>query len=446
MKIIPETIFIAKSLISQLNPSVVGKRMAKNSIWSISGSVVAQASSLVVTIISARLLGKTGFGELGLINSTILFLCLVVNFGLALTSFKYIAEHFNKDKVKTGKFIGFIYSFSLISSLLFFVLYVIILFKIPVILADAPQLSLQMQICGVVVVLYSLINSQTSILMGFEAFTQIAKINIIRGIILLAFSTICIYFWNLNGAIIGLIIEGIIAILVNHLFTQKFAKENSIKIQWNLTKEYKPLIVNFSLPAFLSSLIVPFTIWIGNTMLTNSPDGFSELGQFNAAFQWRNLVLFIPLTLGNATLPIITSETADRKIESANKVVKVAMVICGLSSLFVALILILGGNFFMSVFGKDFGSDPNTFILLILSSIIAATISPVGSWIIANNKMWLALLMNAGWGLALILSAVVLIGDNHGALGLSVSFLIAYILHACWTLGYYLKISKANPI
>ena len=37
------------------------------------------------------------------------------------------------------------------------------------------------------------------------------------------------------------------------------------------------------------------------------PGGYGELGIFNAANQWRNLVLFVPASLAQVVLPILAN-------------------------------------------------------------------------------------------------------------------------------------------
>jgi hypothetical protein len=54
--------------------------------------------------------------------------------------------------------------------------------------------------------------------------------------------------------------------------------------------------------------------------------------------------------------------------------------------------------------------------------------------IAASGRMWLGLSMNAGWAAIYVLSTVVLV--RWGAMGLASSRLIAYAVHATWTLAF----------
>jgi len=59
----------------------MGERIAKGAFWSLSGSIVSQGSILFASMYVARILGKTQFGELGMIRSTINMFVVFAGFG-----------------------------------------------------------------------------------------------------------------------------------------------------------------------------------------------------------------------------------------------------------------------------------------------------------------------------------------------------------------------------
>jgi len=52
--------------------------------WSMAGAVISRGLMLVASIFVARMLGKTGFGELGMIQSTVGMFGVFAGFGLGL--------------------------------------------------------------------------------------------------------------------------------------------------------------------------------------------------------------------------------------------------------------------------------------------------------------------------------------------------------------------------
>lgn len=82
------------------------RRFFLGSFWSIVSSLFPIGLGFLSSIITARLLGKVGFGELGMIRSTIEMFVVYAGFGLGLTATKYVAELRDLNKERAGKMIG----------------------------------------------------------------------------------------------------------------------------------------------------------------------------------------------------------------------------------------------------------------------------------------------------------------------------------------------------
>lgn len=67
------------------------------------------------------------------------------------------------------------------------------------------------------------------------------------------------------------------------------------------------ILGTFSLPAYLGSLLLGPTSWFCATILVQQPNGYDEMGSFNAANQWRQIILFIPNTVIGSALPVMTN-------------------------------------------------------------------------------------------------------------------------------------------
>ena len=67
-------------------------RLAKGVFWSIAGTIISRGLTLFATIAIARFLGRSSYGELGIVQSTVGMLGVFAGMGLGLTSTKYVAE------------------------------------------------------------------------------------------------------------------------------------------------------------------------------------------------------------------------------------------------------------------------------------------------------------------------------------------------------------------
>ena len=57
-------------LLDRIQQSAEGMRLARGIAWSALGAVSSRALALLASIIAARILGKSVFGELGILQST----------------------------------------------------------------------------------------------------------------------------------------------------------------------------------------------------------------------------------------------------------------------------------------------------------------------------------------------------------------------------------------
>ena len=59
--------------------------MARGMFWSVAGALSSRVVGLLASIIVARILGKSGFGELGFVQSTTNMYMTFAQFGLGMT-------------------------------------------------------------------------------------------------------------------------------------------------------------------------------------------------------------------------------------------------------------------------------------------------------------------------------------------------------------------------
>jgi len=87
----------------RLEASSLGLRLARGAFWSLVGAVISRVLGVLASVLVARMLGREGFGELGVIQSTVGMFGTFAGFGLGLTATKYVAEFREKDAAKAGR-------------------------------------------------------------------------------------------------------------------------------------------------------------------------------------------------------------------------------------------------------------------------------------------------------------------------------------------------------
>ena len=97
---------VLRPALERIENSAVGLRLARGIFWSVSGTVISRGLMLVAMVLVARMLGKTAYGEFGMLQSTFLGMFGVfAGFGLGLTATKHVAEYCRSDPERAGRII-----------------------------------------------------------------------------------------------------------------------------------------------------------------------------------------------------------------------------------------------------------------------------------------------------------------------------------------------------
>jgi O-antigen/teichoic acid export membrane protein len=422
--------------------STVRHRFIHGSFWTLIGTATYNISLLAISIIAARSLGTAEFGKFGIIQSTIGVFSLIAGLGLGLTATKYIAEYRKKDIQKIGNILALSTATSVLLGV--FITIFLILFA-PFIaqqIFNAPQLTFSLQIAAGMILVGAINGAQVGALSGFEAFRKIAIINVITGFSLVLLAAIGLYFYGLNGLLLAMVFVMWLGVFLNwialHYEYQRFGLHWSLK-SW---KKELPILWQFSVPTILGGLIVSLATWIVYTLLINQPEGFSEMGIFNAANQWRTFLLFLPMIIGQVSLPILSERYGNVGYRTMAQMLKSLIFITLIVLIPSTIIVCIFSPFIMHLYGADFTNGWPVLILVAFTSLLLGLTLPIGNIIAASGRMWVGFLMNTGWAIVLIGSAWVLL--PWGALGLAAAFLIAYLVHITWTYWYAMKIIRLS--
>lgn len=157
------------------------QRFSQGIFWNLIGTIVSRLIALTIAVFTARLLGKVGFGELGMIQSTIGFMGTFAGFGLGLTTNKYVAELLANEPDRAGRIIGLC---NIAAAVLGSVMALICVLAAPWLALktiNAPHLTLELQLGAPLLLISVIFGVQTSTLAGFQAFKAIAIINLWQG-------------------------------------------------------------------------------------------------------------------------------------------------------------------------------------------------------------------------------------------------------------------------
>lgn len=418
----------------RIEKSDVGRRMASGALWSFTGTAMAKFIVLVAGILCAHLLGKVEYGEFGMIRSTINMFVAVGIAGMGLTATKYISEFRKYDKEHIGSIYILTNGFALLMG---GVIAVLILVAAPYLAEHtlkASHLVNDLRL-GAVLLFVSILNgAQNGTLAGFENFRSIALNTLWGSIAEAIFMLLGAWLWGVSGAILGFGCGFAVLFLCNRLSIRQIMRHEGISTSYSSFRRADlSLLYTFSLPAALSSLMVAPTFWVMRSILVRH-SGFEELAMFEAADQWKVIILFIPSAVSQIVLPIL-SGTASEGGNKFWKVLKLNLYLNGGVAFVLALGVSLFSPWIMRMYGSGF-TDYRILIYLAASTIFTALATVVGLSISSRAKMWIGFSFNLLWALMVIGFSYLFVHQGFGSEGIALALLCAYAIHTAFQLMY----------
>ena len=406
----------------------IGNRMAKGAFWLLSGTVISRGLMLVSSIIVANILEKTQYGEFGMIRSTVNMFAAFSGLGLGLMATKYVAEYLELDKGKTGKIIGLSTIFAGISGGL--IALIILLFSpyLATNTINAPNLIIELRLGAIMLLFSSLNGAQNGVLAGFQAFKAIAKLNFAVGIISFPVMICLTLLWGLKGAVVGFGLNFLFLWLLGYVAVRKECLKHKIKIDFlNSLREWR-VLYKFSLPAFLSGILVGPVIWGCTAMLVHQPNGYDEMAIFSVANQWQTILVFIPGVLSQVALPFLSNSSNDQI--QFKKILRINIAVNFIISSVMFIGITIFSGVIMRAYGEGYEEGKMVLIVLAFSSILISVNSIIGQAIAGKEKMWTGLIFNLIWAVIILMSSYTFINLGYGAIGIAFAFLIAYFSHS----------------
>ncbi len=421
--------FIKAKLVS-LWKNDLWRRLTSGAAWSLGAALCTSIGNLASGILLAHILGKYTYGQYGLIRTTLNMFIVFSSFSLGATATKYIAEYRDKDKEKTGRIAGL----SLMSVFSLAVIAFAVCYFGANPLSERSFHSIEMSPylrLGATMIFFAVINSAlTGILSGFEAFQQIAKINVVGGIVLIFASFVAGKYFGLGGAVVGLSVYLGCMVAISVWYLKQELKKHRIVLYIRESIQEISILWKFSLPATLGGILVAPVLWLGSIMLVKSPAGFDGMAGFDVINQWKMAVLFVPGVVSRIALPLLSNLNSAEQNGDYNRVIKFNLLLnVGIASL-AALALSAVSPFILRLYGKGFEEYMLPFFIMMFGAVVCAANTIIGHIIFSKGFAWWGFVLNFLWAaLFLTFSYYFVMVRFLGVLGIALSYAVSYLGH-----------------
>ena len=398
--------------------------------WLTAGIIVSRLITLGIMIGAARLLGRAVFGELCLIQQTVILASVVASYGPSVTAATRLAKLRDADPARAGRVLSVLLLTSLLLGLASAGL-IAALQTMPSSEFLSP-LKFQQPIPTMLwLVAASLSLTAQGCLSGFSAFRATTGIQFLEAVASCLLVPVGVLFGGLNGAVFGFAAASLIGGATAVRLLWLFAGERGISLSppaWSAIRDEAEMLRNYCLPVMLAGQIGALANWLCLVLLVRATHGYAELAIFNAASYWFNALILVPNILQRVGTVMHSSALGRNNPEAGRAIYRDSVLVNSLLILGAAIPLAALSPQLMELFGPEFRDGWPTMVICLLTAACLSVVKPAEQSLFATGRTWTVL------GLC-TLFAVGFVGlgaawSSWGAQGMALSRLTVYVVHA----------------
>ena len=411
-------------------------RLAHGVSWSVTGQLSLRGLSFLTTIVVARLLGTTGFGELGMVQSSVAMFGVLAGLGLGSTTTKYVAQWHRSDPDRACRVINTTVVTALVSAGIVAAAAFVAADWLATSVLRQGRLALPLRAGSFLFFVSTLDGVAVATLRGFESFRRLAWINLGRGALTPIVALPLVYIWGVTGAVSALIVGAVLGLGLTIYMVRQACQEIQFKFRFRFPHRSDwHILWQFSLPATAASLLVIPATWFGQALLVRQPGGFSELGFYAAANQWLALLMFLPSIVGAVLMPLIAS-SHDESPRDRAELLRVPLLMAAATTLLLVGTCTFFSDQILWLYGDEFANAKPVFVVMMVATLFAAINEILYQSLLGMGAPYLRLLASSVRAVVFLVCIALLVPSLLG-LGLALSRLVAAAIYMAVQLPIY---------
>jgi O-antigen/teichoic acid export membrane protein len=395
--------------------------------WGTVGLIATRLFSVIGFILLARSLGRSDFGSMSMIRSTVFLFGVVAGAGLPQASTRFISQVYKSDLLEAWRYA---IAGSIVQIIFAFISFSLIWAAAPWLASSAlkrPDLILAVRLGAVLLVASSATATIRGMCQGFHQFHITAIIDTGQGIGLLIFGVAGAMLNGVAGALIGLSISWIVAAGVGLLMLFRRCGTNQGLAHCFPNRSCLWRLAAFSFPIGLSALLLTPVSWLANTMLFRLPNGDWEMGAFRSGEQFRNTLLYLPNLLTGVLLPVLSASNMEK--EKSGRFLAINVYVVGYLGGAGAVVLSCFASLIQHLYGKDFAGIELVLVGVFFTGAFAGPNNILSTGLLASGRAWTSFLMGCFQSLVLLVSAYFLVPHFH-AVGFALAFVLSHLANS----------------
>ncbi len=405
---------------------LTASRFARDSFMLTGVTAVERVAALLQTILIARALGIVEYGIYGLLFTSIGFVASVAGLQMGLTATVLVARYRESEKGKAAAVIGNVTRFALLVAAAFWLISLPFARELSGWLLRSPDYSIAI-LLGCVFIGASLLSGvQDGIAQGFEDFRAVAFSRFCSAALTLAAMYPAAMVAGLNGVIVailsGLVLKAVILqrVIHRHRVALSIPGRGS-------GVPFRRMVLGFSLPSMLATLIFGGVIWWGSFLLSRLPDGFESVALVNTGLQWRGPVLMLAASLGSVAVPIFSRLSGHDGGLSSQRFKRRMLWLNGVAAVLVSALIVALSGPLLGLYGSEFRDGSLIFALLVATTVPMVLANVHMQELVGAGLMWRQFMLHVPMVLVMGLGFLVLIPRMAG-LGYAIATAIASLV------------------
>ncbi|HTQ75726.1 MAG TPA: oligosaccharide flippase family protein [Burkholderiales bacterium] len=402
----------------------VRQRFARGTIGSFAGSLISQAAGMIASILCARILDREGFGELGMIRTTLLVFAFLAGTGLGMAATKFVAEWRDIDPARTGRYIGLFMKIGMVTGIGATLVCIVGAIPLAVYALKAPHLAGALML-GSAMLLFSTLNLiQLCVLIGLERFRIVAQLVALDGILNLLLIPSGASIAGVNGAVAASSLAAVLVFPLRRWYLRKACEARGIAVHADAEPLEAESARRFALPAILVGIAAQPFDWLASAILARTAGGYAELGYFAVANSWAQLILFLPGQLAAATQPILANLMGKRDHARIVLILTRGTALVAAFATVIAVLVILLSEVIVSVYGPSYRAASGVLSILAISSIFSALSGIFKNFLFACDRVWAV--VGAQLMMGIVLCTIAWLEGARGAAGLALAYIFGW--------------------
>jgi O-antigen/teichoic acid export membrane protein len=407
----------------------VFKSLIKDTLLNFVGNAVVRISFIVLSVITAQILSDTDFKNFTILISTLNMIVAAIGFALSTTIVKLVSELLCQNNYDCLKRMSIFGRSVKLSSVVIFA--IAIIFVKPVsesLFSGSYYFTLFFYILTVAAIL-SVVAS--SYMIAMRDFSYLSYNRILSTVVYLMSLALLYILNNSNAFYVFLFTVLFYSLMTFHPMVRYFSRAKNIIRHLKDSggqQRYKNPFIDITLPAFFSNLTYSLATWLQIFIVLNIYKDSQAATSIAIALMWFNALTFIPQSLSTALLPRLISA-------SKRQINYVLLVSCGVNltaTLICILLLYIASPVINAFYDNQTSNISSLIVCMSIAALPCALCKVTGQYFIAKGEMYTSLLFNILWSSVLMLSTVILLNSENGAVSVAYGLIVSYsILLMC---------------